>query len=154
MEAWRRLDQYLQGEPMPFYLWLRCIAGQKLTDLHRRHLGARARDARRQVSLDAARIPETSSVALAKRLVIDRTSPSQVAARHELEERVREALDAMDPIDREIIALRHFEQLSNEDAARVLGIQESAASKRHIRALDRLKQILASFGGSDSEHPP
>jgi RNA polymerase sigma-70 factor (ECF subfamily) len=79
---------------------------------------------------------------MAGQLVGDLTSPSQAAIRHELQDRLRAALDAMDPLDREVLALRHFEELGNNDVAQVLGITREAASKRHVRALRRLKEVF------------
>jgi RNA polymerase sigma-70 factor (ECF subfamily) len=80
------------------------------------------------------------------------TSPSQAAIRHELQARLHAALDEMNPLDREILALRHFEELSNNEVARVLEITPEAASKRYLRALRRLREILdeppESQGGS------
>lgn len=142
-----QLDDYLKQPTMPFFLWLRAITGQKMIALHRHHLGKKIRDAAREVSLYNRAIPEASSAALAAQLLGQETRPSQAAMRAELETRVHEALDCMDPIDREVLVLRHFEQLSNAEVAQVLEIRESAASKRYIRALRRLKEILKEIPG-------
>lgn len=151
LEASVRLADYRKNPTMPLYLWLRFITAQKLLVLHRRHLGAKVRDAGREASLYRGALPEATSAALAARLVGRHTTPSQAAMRAELRLRVQDALNLMDPIDREILALRHFEQLSNAETAHVLEIDESAASKRFVRALKRLKEILASLPGGLAE---
>src|SRR5262249_30727243 len=147
LEASARLAGYMEKPAMPFFLWLRFLAGQKLVTLHRQHLGTGMRDAGRAVSLYRGRLPETSSAALAAQLLGHDTRPSEAAIWAELKIRLQEALNSMDPLDREVLALRHFEQLSRAETAQVLGIQESAASKRYVRALKRLKQILTEFPG-------
>lgn len=146
LEAWQRLPAYCKSPDMPFFLWLRFLAAQKVLALHRLHLGAQQRDAGREVSLDRGPRVEASSAALAAQLLGRLTSPSAAAVRAERKLRLQEALNQMDPLDREILALRHFEQLSNAEAARELDIQESAASKRYLRAMVRLKEILAAPG--------
>ena len=92
-------------------------------------------------------MPEATSAALAAQLLGRLTTPSQAAIRAERKIRLQEALNSLDPIDREVLALRHFEELTNAEAAAVLGLDKSAASKRYIRALVRLKDILASLPG-------
>ena len=143
LEASRRLPEYLRSRPMPFFLWLRCLTGQALLGLYRRHLGTRARDPRREVAIHGDAMPEATSEALAAQLLGKVATPSQVVGRAELRARVEEAMNALDDGEREILALRHFEQLSNAEAALELGIQEAAASKRYMRALIRLRGILA-----------
>jgi RNA polymerase sigma-70 factor (ECF subfamily) len=145
LEASARLDVYLRNPSMPFFLWLRFLAGQKLVTLHRHHLGVQMRDAGMEVALDQGSLPEASSAALAAQLLGQDTRPSEAAIRAEMKQRVREALDGMDPIDREVLALRHFEQLSRAEIAQVLGISEAAAGKRYIRALEKLKQSLSRW---------
>lgn len=142
-----RIKEYGKNAAMPFYLWLRFLTGQKLIDLHRRHLGAQMRDARQEVSLYRGALPQASSVSLAAQLLGKLTSASRAAIRAETQIRVQEALNGMDAMDREILALRHFEMLSNDEAALVLGISKSAASNRYVRALKRLKEILAAIPG-------
>jgi RNA polymerase sigma-70 factor (ECF subfamily) len=151
LDATVRLPDYLKQPAMPFFLWLRFLAGQKLLELHRRHLGAQARDAGREVSLYRGALPETTSAALAAQLLGRLTQPSQAAIRAEMKVRLQEALNRMDPLDREVLALRHFEHLTNAEAARVLHIEESAASKRYVRALKRLKEVLAGLPGGLKE---
>jgi RNA polymerase sigma-70 factor (ECF subfamily) len=103
------------------------------------------RDAEREVSIYQGALPEASSASLAAQLLGRFTSASQAAVRAELQIRVQEALNSMDPLDREVLALRHFEMLGNAETARVLGIKKSAASNRYIRALERLRDVLADL---------
>ena len=154
LEASARLAEYLREPTMPFFLWLRFLAGQKLVTLHRHHLGTKMRDAGREVSLYRGRLPETTSAALAAQLLGHDPRPSEAAARAELKVRLQEALNRMDPLDREVLALRHFEQLSWAETARTLGISEGAASKRYVRALKRLKAILSGLPGGLEELRP
>jgi RNA polymerase sigma-70 factor (ECF subfamily) len=147
LAASRSLPDYLRQPAVPFFLWLRGIAGNKLLELHRHHLGTPMRDARREVSLYRGSMPETTSAALAAQLMGRFSRPSEVAVRVEVKVRLQEALNQMDPVDREVLALRHFEHLSNAEAAEVLGIKEGAAGKRYLRALERLREILANTPG-------
>jgi RNA polymerase sigma-70 factor (ECF subfamily) len=142
LDAARRIGDYVDGPAMPFYLWLRLLASQKLVDLCRHHLGAEKRDVRREVAL--APFVEATSVALAEQLAGSLSTPSRAADRAEVEARVRAALEELEPIDREVLALRHFEQLGNDEAAQALGIDPSAASKRYVRALKRLGEVLST----------
>ena len=153
LEVSRNLADYLRDPKLPFYLWLRLLTAQKLALAHRKHLGVRARDAGREVSLFRGAYPRASSAALAAQLMGRLTSPSQAAVAAELKVRLQEALNGMAELDREVLALRHFEQLSNAEAARVLGIKETAAANRYVRALERLRGMLAGLtwgeGGTD-----
>jgi RNA polymerase sigma-70 factor, ECF subfamily len=153
VEALERFPDFLQDRPMPFFLWLRFITEQRLQIIHRRHLGAKARDAGRDVSLGHLAHPPVSSESLAAQLVGRHSSPSQAAMRVEMQARLHAALETMNPIDREILALRHFEQLSNSETAQVLGLREDAASQRYGRALVRLKDMLLSFPGFGESNP-
>jgi RNA polymerase sigma-70 factor (ECF subfamily) len=143
----RRLPDYARSPDMPFYLWLRFLTGQRLVDLHRQHLGAKMRNAAHEVSLYRGALPQASSVSLAAQLLGRLTSASRAAMRAETQVRVQEALNSLDPVDREVLTLRHFEQLSNDEAAAVLQISKSAASNRYVRALKRLKDLLAAIPG-------
>jgi RNA polymerase sigma-70 factor (ECF subfamily) len=127
LAASRSLADYLRAPGMPFFLWLRGIAGNKLLELHRHHLGTPMRDARREVSLYRGSLPETTSAALAAHLLGRFSRPSEVAVRAEMKLRLQEALNQIDPVDREVLALRHFEHLTNAEAAEVLGIKEAAS---------------------------
>lgn len=153
LEYSQSLADYLRARAMPFYLWLRTVAGRKLFALHRRHLGAAMRDAGREVSLNRGDMPEASSDSLVEHLLGSFTSPSQAVLRVELQVRVQDALNGLEPLDREILALRHFERLTNAEAARVLELGESAASNRFVRALKRLKKRLADVPGLFDQPP-
>ena len=142
LEASNRLHELAKHTSLEPYVWLRTLTLQRLLILHRRHLDAQVRDARRDVSIENVLALDVSSVALAAQLISSGTSPSGILARAEESERLHKALDQLDPQDREMLALRHFEQLSNVDAAGVLGITTPAASQRYYRALKRLKGIL------------
>jgi RNA polymerase sigma-70 factor (ECF subfamily) len=147
LEATRRMENYLREPGMPLFLWLRFLVGERLIILHRHHFGAQIRDARREVSLYRDALPEASSAALAAQLLGQNTSPSEVVIRAERLLRLQEAINGLDPIDREVLSLRHFEQLSRTETAQVLGIEEAAASKRYFRALKRLKVLLTDMSG-------
>ena len=147
LDVAEQLPHYLVKREMSFFLWLRLVAGQRLMRIHREHLGAAMRDAGREVSLYKGALPQASSVSLAAQLLGRLTSPSQAAARAELQARVQDALDDLAPFDREVLCLRHFEQLSNAEAAQVLGIGETAASNRYVRALKRIGKILQGVSG-------
>jgi RNA polymerase sigma-70 factor (ECF subfamily) len=147
VEVVTRLEEYLRQPTLPLFLWLRLIVGERLARLHRHHLGTHMRDAGREVSLYREAMPAASSAALAAQLLGQHTSPTQAAVRAERMLRLQEALNTLDPIDREVLSLRHFEELTRAETAKVLGIAESAAAKRYVRALKRLKDILAAMPG-------
>src|SRR5262245_62797757 len=148
LDVRKRLAEYARDPAsMPFHLWLRLIAGQRLTDVHRHHLGSQMRDAGQEVSLHRGPFPQVSSLSLAAQLLGQMTSAGRAAIRAEHKLIVQEALNGMDPIDREVLTLRHFELLSNEETALVLGLTNKAASNRYIRALKRLKEVLSSIPG-------
>jgi RNA polymerase sigma-70 factor (ECF subfamily) len=148
IDALKRVVHYLAKPDMPFPGWLRLIVGQRLVEVHRYHLGAKGRDASQEIALaHGGAWPAASSVCLAARLAGDLSSPSEAAMRNESLASLEEALNQMDPLDREVLALRHFEELSNHEVAEVLGIQKAAASKRYVRALARLKDALADLPG-------
>ena len=151
LEACEHREDYLRLPPLPFYLWLRGIVGNKLRELHRHHLGTQMRDAHREVSLYRGTLPEASSAALAAQLVGHLTRPSEAAVRAEVKVRLQEALNHMDALDREVLALRHFEQLTPAETAQVLGIKAKAAGMRYLRALKRLKEMLTSLPGGPLE---
>lgn len=138
---------------LALFLWLRLIVLQTLADVHRRHLGAQKRDAGREFGLPAARGGTSTSMSLATHLAASITSPSMALYRLELAERLRDALNQMDETDREILALRHFEELANQEVAEVLGIQQKAASIRYVRALRRLKEIMDGMRRPDETSP-
>src|SRR5206468_3329876 len=145
LDVAQRARDYAASPAMPPYLWLRFLTGQRLLALHRRHLGAQMRDAGQEVSLHRGAIPQASSASLAAQLLGRLTSPTQAAVRAEMQLRLQEVLNGLDPLDREVLVLRHFEELSNNETAQVLGLQKSAASNRYVRALKRLRDILAAI---------
>lgn len=154
LDAATQLAEYLRDPKVPFFLWLRSLTGTRLAKVHRFHLGTQARDAGREVSIFRGAMPEASSAALAAQLLGHEPRPSEVVLQTEMKLRLEEALNSMDAADREVLALRHFEQLSTAETAQMLGISEAAAGKRFIRALRRLKDVLSQFpGGSGAFRP-
>jgi RNA polymerase sigma-70 factor (ECF subfamily) len=147
LEAAQRYDSYKAKPTMPPFLWLRFLVGQRLTIMLRRHLGVKARTAAREVSLFHGALPQANSESLAAQLLGRLTSPSHVAMRSEMQVRIQEALNSMEEIDREVLVLRHFEQLSNVETSEILGLSQQAASKRYVGALRRLKETLTSMPG-------
>jgi RNA polymerase sigma-70 factor (ECF subfamily) len=147
LEISKKLPEYVQQPSLPFFLWLRHMTGLKLAEVHRRHLGTQMRDADREVSLHRGGLPEADSVSLAAQLLGKLTTPSQAAIKAEQRIYVQEALNSMDPIDREVLALKHFEQLSTTEIAEVLGLSKAGAGSRYLRAIKRLREILARIPG-------
>lgn len=143
----RRAETYFEEEKMPFFLWLRSMTGRRLLNTHRDHLATQMRDAGREISLHAGALPQATSISLAAQLMGRLTSASNVAMRAELQLKLQEVLNSMDPIDREVLALRHFEELTNNETAQVLGIHKAAASNRYTRAMTRLYRLLAEIPG-------
>ena len=144
IEAFERVEEYLEDPSVPFYVWLRFITLQKVAQLHRRHLGTKLRDAGREISLQQSPAPAANSAVLAAQLVGQMTTASEAFARGEMKERLEVALNSMSDTDREILALRHFEQLSQKETAAVLEIGEKAAGARHIRALAKLRKLIST----------
>ena len=144
VRAAQRLDSYLKKPEMPFFVWIRLETQQHMLDIYRKHFEAEKRDARKEISFSRPRRSDAgqTSMALAAHLVAEMTSVSQLIERSQQIEALEESLNTMSELDREVIALRHFEELSNIETAEVLGIETSAASKRYLRALKRLKEIL------------
>ena len=144
VEASQRIDDYKAcSNKMSFFLWLRFITLQKLQQLHRHHLGVKARDAGRDIAIfEPGRGGQATSMILAAQLLGKMTSPSHAAMREEKKRKLEQALSEMEEIDREALALRHFEHLNNAETAQLLGLSESAASNRYIRAVRRLKLVL------------
>jgi RNA polymerase sigma-70 factor (ECF subfamily) len=146
LEIAARLEEYLREPKLPLFLWLRLLVGQRLAKLHRHHLGTQKRTAAREISLEGGG-PSANSGALAAQLLGVQTSPTQAAVRAERLRRLEDVLNGLDPLDREVLALRHFEELNRAETAQVLGITEAAAAKRYLRALKRLKEALADLPG-------
>jgi RNA polymerase sigma-70 factor, ECF subfamily len=151
LEATQHRPEYLHNPSITFLLWMHGIVVNKLRALHRHHLGRQMRDAGREVSLYRGTMPEASSAALAAQLLGHATRPSEAAIRAEAKIRLQEALNTMDPLDREVLALRHFEQLTPAETAQELNIKEKAAGMRYLRALKRLKGILTCLPGGLNE---
>ncbi len=147
LEVARRAGEYVAHPSMPPFLWLRFLTEQKLHALHRHHLKVHMRDAGQEVSLCHRGALQANSASLAEMLLGRLTSPSRAARRAEMQLKLQEVLNAMEPLDREVLALRHFEELSNGDVARVLGLSRTAASHRYKRALGRLKEMLEGIPG-------
>jgi RNA polymerase sigma-70 factor (ECF subfamily) len=139
LDAKRQVQAYLQEPKVDFYVWLRGLVGQRLSNVRRQHLGAKCRTAWREVSL-----PAESSLMLAQQLLAGGTSPSRALLKKELRRRVQQAIERLPPGDREVILMRHFEEMSNREVAQAIGLSESGATMRYGRALFRLKEILMS----------
>ena len=143
LSASRRVEEYVADPRIPFFIWLRRLVGQRLHKAHRFHLDAQRRDVRREAREDRP-MPDVSVVALVDRLVGMGTTPTQRLARDELRGRLADAVAALSATDREVLSLRHFEGLTNQEVAHELGVDKHAASKRYIRALRRLRQDLGA----------
>lgn len=148
IEASRRLPDYLRDPRLPFHVWLRQIARDHLIDAHRRHRLAERRAIDREQPIEATAFPDRSSVDLAADLCDHELTPAAAAIRHELERRFHAVLDQLDDEDREILIMRYFEHLSNQEVAQSLGLTEAAAGMRHLRALRRMR---ARLGESPSQ---
>jgi RNA polymerase sigma-70 factor (ECF subfamily) len=153
LDVQRKASHFAARPDMPTYLWLRLLTAERLLILHRHHLGTQMRNAAQEVSLCHRGSPAASTHSLANLLLGRLTSPTQAAIRAERQARLQEALDGMDTLDREVLALRHFEELSNGEVSTVLGLSKTAASNRYIRALRRLKEILSTLPGIDPNAP-
>lgn len=151
LNAVQRMDRFLHDHPRSFFIWMRMIVTQTLIDVHRRHLGAQKRDASRDMSIQGRWSVSSTSYSLSFHLLGHLTSPSQAALRTELSEQIDLALSGMSQIDREVLALRHFEELSNLETAQLLGLSEQAASLRYIRAISRLRNVLEAIPGFFNE---
>jgi RNA polymerase sigma-70 factor, ECF subfamily len=150
VEVARKLPEYVQAPRLPLLLWMRHLTALKLTEVHRRHLGTQLRDADREVTLHRGGLPLADSVSLAAQLLGTLTTPSQALIKAETRMLVQEALNGMDPIDREVLALKHFEQLSTTEIAEVLGLSKAGAGSRYLRALKRLRAILEQIPGFEA----
>lgn len=150
-EAWlsvvQRIDHFLADASRSIFVWFRLITSQTMIDIHRRHLGTQKRNAAMEFSINRGWSSESTSFSLSFHLLGHLTSPTQAALREELSKQLKAALASMNEIDREVLALRHFEQLSNRETAQILGISDQAASDRYMRALSRLKGVLNTLPG-------
>jgi RNA polymerase sigma-70 factor (ECF subfamily) len=140
-EAARRLEEYLHRPPLPFYPWLRQIALDRLLDLRRRHLRAAKRSVVREEP-GVLSLPDESAAELAARLIDLGSSPSRHLLHEEQRERVRAALERLPAADREVLVLRHLEQMPAREVAAVLGVGEGAVRMRLVRALGRLRDLI------------
>ncbi len=142
LEAHRRLSDYLRNPAMPFHLWLRHIAKDHIIDAHRRHRQAQRRSLDREQPLVPAGLDDHSSFELAGQILDQEMTPATAAIRHELQKRLDLAVAALEEDDREVILMRHGEQLSNQEVAGALELTEAAASMRYLRAVRRLRAAL------------
>jgi RNA polymerase sigma-70 factor (ECF subfamily) len=145
MQAVRRLPRYLEQPALPFRLWLRQLALDRLLNLRRDHAGAARRSVEREVTL-----PDGSAAEFARQLLAPGSTPSQHLSREELARHVREAMSRLPEPDREVLLLRHFEGLSNPEVAALLGLSPGAVSKRYGRAVLRLHALLFPEGLTES----
>ncbi len=143
VEANRRLQDYLNDPVMPFHLWLRQIARDRLIDAHRRHRVSAKRTVDREQAMVAPSRPGRSTVNLEAQLRDGALTPAAAATMRELQQHFQEAIQQLGEQDREIVLMRHFEQLSNQETAQALGLSEPAASMRYLRAMRRLRELLA-----------
>jgi RNA polymerase sigma-70 factor (ECF subfamily) len=143
IEANRRLQRYLDDPAMPFHLWLRQMARDRIIDAHRRHRVSGKRSVDREQAMVAPAAMDRSTLELAGQLCDPEMTPAAAATMQELQRRFEAALETMDERDREIVLMRHFEQLSNQDVAKTLGLTEPAASMRYLRAIRRLRKLLS-----------
>lgn len=137
----RRVQEYIDGVPVSFFVWIRQKTIQTMIDVQRGHLNEK-RDAMRELSIAPPNFGQTSCVSIARLLLDDMTSPSQAAVRAEEVEQLQNALESMNETDREVLMMRHFEHLNNQQTAEALGLSPTAASNRYIRAAARLSDIL------------
>lgn len=142
LEANQRLQEYLADPRMPFHLWLRHLAKDRMIDMHRRHRGAQRRSLDRERSITSPQYGDQSSFDLASQLAASELTPAAATLRRELEQRFLTAMEQLDEDDRDILLMRHFEQLGNSETAEVLGLSTAAAGMRHLRALRKLRAIL------------
>jgi RNA polymerase sigma-70 factor (ECF subfamily) len=150
VEVARKLPEYAQQPKLPLFLWVRHFTALKLAEVHRRHLGTQLRDADREVTLHRGGLPLADSVSLAAQLLGTLTTPSLAAIKAETRLMVQEALNGMDPIDREVLALKHFEPLSTTAIAAVLGMSRAGAGSRYLWAIKRLRAALEQVPGSEA----
>jgi RNA polymerase sigma-70 factor (ECF subfamily) len=140
-DASRKLDDFLRDRPLPFYPWLRRLAGERITQFHRRHLRTQKRAVTHEERLDLP-LPDESASRLADRLASSATSPRQQLLRAEQARRLRVVLERLSSNDREVLVLCYLEELDFAEIAAALGISENAAKVRHFRALERVRKLL------------
>jgi len=150
LEANRRLRDYLREPTMPFHLWLRHLAKDRLIDAHRFHRKAQRRSLDREQATQAPAWAAESSVQLIAQLLDPEKTPATAAVQQELERRLQAAVAELDEADREVILMRHDEGLGNQEVAAALGLTEAAASMRYLRALRRLRTALTGEPGASA----
>jgi len=150
IEANRRLTRYLDDPKMPFHLWLRHMARDRIIDAHRRHRASAKRSIDREQPLTAPSSPDRSSMELAAQICDRELTPAAEATMRELARRFEAAIEELDERDREVVMMRHFEHLTNQEVATALGLSEPAASMRYLRALRRLRAMLAETPSQES----
>lgn len=143
LEASRRLADYLARPAMPFHLWLRHLARDHIIDAHRRHRQAQRRSLDREQPIVPAAWADRSSIELAAQFLDRDATPASAALRQELARRLAQAVASLDDDDRDIIFMRHYEQLTNQEVAALLDLSEAAASMRYLRAVRKLKDLLS-----------
>ncbi len=142
--VFERLQHFCENQSVPFHIWLRSQTAEQLIAARRHHLGVQKRTANAEVSIGRSELPQVDTASIARQLIGKFTSPTQAALRSEIQQAVQLALNEMDVIDREIIVLRHFENLTNNEAAMLLRLHKATASKRYVSALKRLHSIMSS----------
>ena len=142
LEASQRLGDYLQDPVMPFHLWLRQLAKDRLIDMHRRHRAAKKRSVDREQAVTSLAHDDQSAADLAQLLEDAELTPAAATVRREMEQRFLEAVNQLSDSDREIIMMRHFEHLSSAEVAQALEIRTAAAGMRYLRALRKLTDVL------------
>lgn len=142
IEANRRLQKYLENPIMPFHLWIRQMARDRIIDAHRRHRGSEKRSVDREKAMVAPGAMDRSTIELAAQLCDAEMTPAEAATMKELQQRFQNAIEELDENDREIVIMRHVEQLTNQDVAAALGLSEPAASMRYLRAIRKLRTLL------------
>lgn len=148
LQAAMNVGDYQYDPTRPFYLWIRRIAEHKLIEAHRRHFVAAKRDVRKEVDALPNEPLSVNSHSLAKHLIISSgSSPPSKAMKAEAREMIQNGLDALEPVEQEVLVLHHFEQLSMSEIGQVLGISKSAASKRYLKALDRFRDVIQKVPG-------
>lgn len=151
IEANQRLAEYLKSPDMPFHLWLRHLAQDRIIDTHRRHRLAQRRSVDREQPIARPAWADESSASLVAHLIDTERTPTSEAIAHELQRRLSDAIDQLSDDDREIVLMRHHEALSNQEVAKALGLTEAAASMRYLRALRRLRLVLVPDGAEKGE---
>jgi len=150
IEANQRLTEYLKSPHMPFHLWLRHLAQDRIIDTHRRHRTAQRRSIDKEQPINRPAWADESSNSLVAQLVSTDRTPASEAIQGELVRRLTTAINELAEDDREIILMRHHEQLANQDVAKLLKLTEAAASMRYLRALRRLRGVLLPDSSSES----